>query len=76
MLRMIGVTAAIAFAAFILSTSTEAQSTRVAYSCQAECQGNVGVCLKYIEACHQPGRGCEDKRAECMDTQACARTCR
>ncbi len=75
MLRIIGVTGAIAFVAFMLSTSTQAQSTRLAYSCQADCQSNVNVCLKYLEACHQPGSGCDYKRAQCHDTELCVRTC-
>jgi len=66
-------TMALAIAAAV---PAQAQSTRLAFSCQAECQSNVSVCLKYIEACHQPGVGCEERRAQCMDTQACLRSCR
>ena len=75
MLRIIGVIGPIALAAFMLSTSAQAQ-TRLAYSCQAECAGNVNVCLKYLQACHQPGNGCDEDRAKCSDTQECVRTCR
>jgi hypothetical protein len=71
--RIVGVAAAIAFVALMLSTATQAQS-RLAFSCQAECESNVNVCLKYLEACHQPGNGCDEKRAQCSDAQACIRT--
>ena len=76
MSRIIATTSAFALIASIVAGSAQAQATRLAYSCQAECQSNVSVCLKYLEACHQPGVGCEDRRAQCSDTQACARTCR
>jgi hypothetical protein len=77
MLRAIVAIGSIAFAAMTFSPSAQAQSnSRLAYSCQAECESNVNVCLKYLQACHQPGMGCEDKRAQCADTQACVRTCR
>jgi hypothetical protein len=68
---------AFAFVAILSSTSIQAQSAlRVADSCRADCADNVGVCLKYLEACHQPGVGCETQRAACRDTQICLRLCR
>jgi hypothetical protein len=76
MSRIIAMSSALALIASIVAGPARAQATRLAYSCQAECQSNVSVCLKYIEACHQPGVGCEYQRAQCMDTQACVRTCR
>jgi hypothetical protein len=74
--RMIAMIWTIAAAAWIAAAPAQAQSTRLASSCEASCQNNVSVCLKYLEACHQPGSGCEDRRAQCMDTQLCMRTCR
>jgi hypothetical protein len=77
MLRAFIMIGAFAFVAILSSTSIQAQSTwRVADACRAGCDDNVSVCLKYLEACHQPGVGCETQRAACRDTQNCVRTCR
>jgi hypothetical protein len=76
MLRTIGPIAALAFIAILFSSSAQAQSPmRVADACRPECDAIVSVCLKYLEACHQPGAGCDAQRAACQ-MQACQGTCR
>jgi hypothetical protein len=77
MLRAVPAIGAFAFVALLFSAPSVAQSNlRLADACRSECDLNVNVCLKYLEACHQPGSGCETRRASCLDTQTCYRTCR
>jgi fructose/tagatose bisphosphate aldolase len=79
MLRTMSMIVALSFVAILSSTSTQAQSPMrmsMADSCRSECDMNVSVCLKYLEACHQPGAGCDAQRAACQNTHACIGTCR
>jgi hypothetical protein len=78
MLRTMTVIGALVLATTMFSTSIQAQSKlRVADACRSECDSNIGVCLKYLEKCDQPGMGCESRRAQCStDTEFCYRTCR
>jgi hypothetical protein len=79
MLRTMAMIVTLSFIAILSSTSTQAQSpmrVSMADTCRSECDMNVGVCLKYLEACHQPGAGCDAQRAACQNTQACISTCR
>jgi hypothetical protein len=78
MLRTMTAIGAFALVTMMFSTPIQAQSKlHLADSCRSECESNIGVCLKYLEKCDQPGMGCETRRAQCStDTEFCYRTCR
>jgi hypothetical protein len=78
MLHRITALGALALLTMMFSTPIQAQTKwRVADACRTECDSNIGVCLKYLEKCDQPGSGCDVRRSQCTsDTGYCYRTCK